>query len=101
MNMDATKEKISTVSRKKAAMLKRLEKKKEKNRTYYEKNRAKLIKQVQNRQREKQKSAELGPQTRRSIKEVEKRNRAKDAREEARVKDLERKKKMRADERKG
>lgn len=95
MNMDATKEKISTVSRKKAAKLKRLEKKKEKNRTYYEKNCAKLIKQVQNRRREKQKSAELGPQTRRSIKEVEKRNRAKDAREEARVKDLERKKKIR------
>lgn len=43
-DMDAIKEKISIVLRKKVAKLKRFEKKKEKNRIYYEKNCVKLIK---------------------------------------------------------
>ena len=93
--MDGTKEKTPTVSRKKAAQLKKLAEKKEKNKAYYEKNREKLIKKVQDRRHKRQESAEQRINTRRSIKAADKRNRSKKAREESRALELERRAKIR------
>ena len=92
--MDGTREKMQSVSRKKAAQLKKLAEKKEKNKAYYEKNREKLIKKVQDRRHKRQESAEQQTNTRRSIKAVDKRNRTKEAREESHAIELERRVKI-------
>ena len=79
------------LSRKKIAELRRKAEKKEKNRTYYEKNREKLIEKTKEKQRQSRES-DSRPQTRGSftIKKAQKGSKAKEIREKRRAAEEER-----------
>ena len=85
--MNSTKQNIPPLSRKKAAQLRKAKEKQEKNKAYYERNREKIIEKSKERRGEKQESRSR-VNTCCSIKVVQKRNKAKEIREENRAKEI-------------